>query len=83
MKFSSKTKFKLNKSGKNSSNSCNQQMSSYYVHKLSGSYVSLLYDLCFIYRFYSVNFYIYNVTKVSISIISTLIIFMSLKVAFL
>ena len=32
MKFSSKTKFKLNKLGKNSSNSCNQQMLSYYVY---------------------------------------------------
>ena len=31
MKFSSKTKFKLNKLEKNSSNSCNQQMSPYYV----------------------------------------------------
>ena len=28
----------------------------------------LLYDLCFIYRFYSVNFYISYATKVSISI---------------
>ena len=41
MKFSSKTKFKLNKLGKNSSNSCNQQMSPYYIHivtyKLGGS----------------------------------------------
>ena len=72
MKFSSKIKFKLNKLGKNSSNSCNQQMSPYYIHivtyKLGGSQVFLLYDLCFIYRFYSVNFYISYATKVSISI---------------
>ena len=54
MRFSIKTKFKLNTSGGNSSNSCNQEMSPDHseivTYKPIGSKVSFLYYLCFIYQ---------------------------------
>ena len=53
------------------------------IYKSVDFKIFFLYNLCFIYRFYSINFYIFYATKVSISIISTPTIFMSMKLAFL
>ena len=86
MKFSSKTKFKLNTRGKilliHATNKCHWIKVHILTYKPSGSYVYFLYDLSFIYRFYSVNFYVSYATKISTSTVSTPTIFMSMKVAF-